>query len=427
MRRLTPCIARRLAISRQQLAGPRAANDVAGILRLVQELGCLQLDPISAVARSHLLVLWSRLGAYDTALLDTLLWQERRLFEYWAHAASIVLTEDYPIHRWEMERDGSNELAWERKVRGWVAENGAFREQILSQIRASGPLPARVLESTAVTVDYLWFVQRQTEPSGFNWGRNVDRMLSFLWSRGEIMVAGREGGQKLWDLAERQLPAWTPRERWPEREVVRSAAQRSLRALGVATAMQIQEHFTRGRYPGLKAVLTELETEGRIERVAIGSPEGEGESWPGPWYIHTDAIPLLDSLERGDWQPRTTLLSPFDNLICDRRRTERLFDFEFRIEIYVPPAQRRYGYYVMPILHGDRQIGRIDPQMDRKQHRLTINAVHLEPDQLEDPDSGRAVAGAIEELAAFLGAREIAYGERIPAGWEQALRGIRPL
>ena len=122
------------------------------------------------------------------------------------------------------------------------------------------------------------------------------------------------------------------------------------------------------------------------------------------------------------WQPRTTLLSPFDNLICDRSRTELLFDFKFRIEIYVPKAKRQYGYYVLPILHGDRLIGRIDPKMDRKQGRLTINAVYAEPDAPQTHDVAQAIAGAIQELGCFLGAKEIDYSrENIPAAWQEAL------
>ncbi|HVC31247.1 MAG TPA: crosslink repair DNA glycosylase YcaQ family protein, partial [Steroidobacteraceae bacterium] len=224
MRTISPTLARRLAITRQRLAGPRPAATVDGIFELVRDLGCLQLDPISAVARSHLLVLWSRLGAYDPASLETLLWDERRLFEYWAHAASIVLTEDYPIHSLMMHQGDAGLSGWRRRLHQWVAENAVLRDQILSRLRESGPLPARTFADLPVSVDYLTFVEGKinsapsaAEPPadaqpvsrGWNWGRNVDRMLSFLWSRGEIMVAGRSGGQKLWDLAERRLPEWT--------------------------------------------------------------------------------------------------------------------------------------------------------------------------------------------------------------------------
>src|SRR5437868_2678298 len=193
-------------------------------------------------------------------------------------------------------------------------------------------------------------------------------MLDFLWTQGKLMVAGRVGGQRLWDLAERCLPEWAPREELDRHEAVRRAAQKSLRALGVARPREIAQHYTRGRYPGLQKALDELESEGRIEQVQI--VDEDQAIWPGPWYVHAEDLPLLERLAAGEWHPRTTLLSPFDNLICDRARTEKLFDFEFRIEIYVPAAQRQYGYFVMPILHGDRLIGRVDPRFDRAHRRL---------------------------------------------------------
>jgi uncharacterized protein YcaQ len=233
------------------------------------------------------------------------------------------------------------------------------------------------------------------------------------------MVAGRSNGQKLWDLTERCLPAWTPRERLSAREISRRAAERSLRALGVATARQIQLHFIRSRYDNLRQVLQQLETEGRIEQVRIA---GGGRDWPGPWYVHTDTLPLLERLEDGGWAPRTTLLSPFDNLICDRARTSLMFGFDFRLEIYVPPAQRRYGFFVMPVLHHDRLIGRIDQAMDRARGVLRVKAVHAEPGAPVTRGAGRAVAGAIEDLAGFLGARQIEYPNAVPAGWRPALR-----
>ena len=146
----------------------------------------------------------------------------------------------------------------------------------------------------------------------------------------------------------------------------------------------------------------------------------QGQPWPGTWYVHGADLPLLDRLQTGEWQPRTVLLSPFDNLICDRDRTEVLFDFHFRIEIYVPKAKRQYGYYVMPVLFDDALIGRLDIKMDRKQQQLQVNAVYAEPDAPQDVGTARAVAGTVEDLAGFLGANEIIYGQVQPAGWAPA-------
>ena len=390
--------ARRLAVAKQRLAGPPPE----AILPLVRELGCLQLDPTSAVARSHLLVLWSRLGRFDLAELDRLLWEERSLFEYWAHAASIVVTDDYGIHRLLMRDVASANGYWRRRLE-WMERNEPLRLHILETLAARGPLPARELDHPSVEV---W------ESTGWTGGQGVERMLAFLWSSGRILVAGRTTRGRLWDLPERVLPREVlEAPELPTRTIVRLAAERSLRALGVATRKQIAEHFTRGRYPGLPEALAELEADGTILEAEV---EGQRETW----YVHADDLPELERVRAGEWAPRTTLLSPFDNLICDRKRTERLFGFEFRLEIYVPKAKRRHGYFVMPILHGDRLIGRVDPLLDRKRRRLVLNAVHAEPGA---PAAGRAIRGAVEELAAFVGAEDVAYPADVPRPWRRSL------
>jgi len=422
-RAVAPAVVRRLALTRQRLAGPRPATGAAGIMEVARDLGALQLDPINVVARSHLLVLRSRLDHFAPDDVATLLYEDRQLFEYWAHCASLVLTEDYPIHRMLMRRRLADETATETphgaRVHAWVAENSALATYVLDRLRAEGPLPLNAFEDRAVSG---W------TSTGWTSGRNVARMIDHLWLRGEAMVAGRTGIHRLWDLSERVLPAWTPCEEWPDHAVVRAATQRAIRALGVARPAQISQHFTRGRYPGLAGTLTELVAEGIIAPVAVTPPTDDAataRAWAGPWYVHTADLPTLDRLaaDSGDeWGPRTTLLSPFDNLICDRKRTKLLFDFDFTIEIYVPQAKRRWGYYVLPILHNDRLIGRVDPTMDRANGRLVINAIHAEPGVPHLSRTGGAVARAITELGRFLGAREIVYPETVPAPWARALK-----
>jgi uncharacterized protein YcaQ len=169
----------------------------------------------------------------------------------------------------------------------------------------------------------------------------------------------------------------------------------------------------------LKSVLSELQSDARIERVEI---RDGGQVWPGEWYVHAEDVPFLERLEIGDWGPRTTLLSPFDNLICDRARTKQMFGFDYTVEIYVPPAKRKYGYYVLPILHGDRFVGRIDPKMDRERGVLMINTVYAEPDAPNSRSVSRVVATAIEELAEFLGAKDVEYDpKRVPPSWKRDL------
>lgn len=242
-------------------------------------------------------------------------------------------------------------------------------------------------------------------------------MLELLEAQGVIMVAGRRDGQRLWDLAERVLPPWTPPERLSEREFTRRVAEGMLRAAGVARVAPPCWAHDRSKTWWARA-LNELERKGHARRVEINRG---GQILPGRWYVSIDALALLERIRRGAWSPRTALLSPFDTLINDRERTELLFNFRFRLEIYVPKEKRQYGYFVLPILHGDRLIGRISPIMLRDQGRLSVEAVYAEPDAPMDRTTGRAVAGAIEMLANFLGAREVSYGQKVPAGWKRAM------
>lgn len=410
-RKITLTHARRLVLYKQRLAGPRPTADRAGLLDVVRSIGCLQLDPISAVARNHLLVLWSRLGQYDKAELDALLWEERKLFEYWAHEASIVLTEDFPVYEQPMYAFANGASPWSKRVHAWLAENSEFYDEILNSIKVRGPVQSKELDGTPSSA---W------SSSGWTNDRNVTRMLHYLWMMGRVMVAGRKNGQRLWDLSERVLPDWTPHAQLDARECTHLACQRSLKMLGVGTAKHIEANYTRRRYPHLAEVLRELEAEGSVQQVEVGE---DAEKLPGTWYIHSDDVPLLERIEGGEWQPRTTLLSPFDNLIADRTRTERLFNYRFRIEIYVPRHLREYGYYVLSILHGDRIIGRVDPTYNRKARRLDINAVYAEPDTPQDTETGEVISNAVKELAAFLGAEQIVYGEQVPPAWRDALVG----
>jgi uncharacterized protein len=406
---ITAQTARRLAISRQRLTGPRPEASTEKIMELFADLGCVQIDPVRVVEKTQLLVLHSRLKKIDPALLDRLLWEERLLFEYWAHAASIVRMADFPIFgarmRWWQERMSG----WNQRVNDWLSSSEELRQYILDELAANGPLSASELAEGSA---------RSWESPDWTSVQSIGVMLDDLWSKGQVLVATRDNGPKRWDISERLLPpgAWEQVVDLPE--AVSLAAQRSLRALGVGTARHIRQHFTRNGYPDLAQVLKGLEKDGLIRPVAIADGEARR---PGKWYVHCEDEALIDELEAGQWQPRTVLLSPFDNLICDRRRTEELLDFHYRVEIYVPKAKRKYGNYVMPILHGDRLIGRLDPKMDRQNGRLEINAVYAEPDAPRSKSVARAIRAAVEDLAGFLGADDVNFGEETPAFWRPIL------
>jgi uncharacterized protein YcaQ len=414
VRTISSTVGRRLAIAKQMLAGPRP--DRAGseeLLEAGRALRCLQLDPISVVARSHLLVLLSRVGPYERSALDRLLWRDRSLFEYWAHASSIVLTEDYQLHRGRMRTFPAGRTASSKRTKAWLAANEGLRRRIVRELSRRGPLPSRAFE--AADASERW------ASSGWTSGHDVTQMLDILMTQGRIMVAGRDGQGRLWDLAERCLPDWTPRRGLADREIGQRSVALAIKALGVGTRRDVMQHFLRNWYDDLPEVLRELERRGTVQRVTIA---GDEDVPPAEGFVHHDDLSLLDRIEGGDGpESRTTLLSPFDNLICDRARTRRIWQFDFTIEIYVPRAKRQFGYYVMPILHDDELIGRIDPAMDRATGRLTINAVHAEPRASRSASTGRAVAGAIQDLAVFLGAREITYPGPLPQPWKRALAG----
>jgi len=223
--------------------------------------------------------------------------------------------------------------------------------------------------------------------TGWTNGRNEETMLDILWKQGIVMVAGRDGLRRLWGLAD--FPAAVTGEDLPQEEAVTRAAEHALRALGVARARDVERHFTMGRYPGLD-----------LDRAAWARPirvEGGTEQW----WAHRNTLEQLDE----EWQHRTTLLSPFDNLICDRDRTQRLWDFTYRNEMYVPKHKRQFGCYVMPVLSGDRLTGRVVPRMDRRQGVLVVEGVFAERGAPSGPELGRA----IESLAAFAGAGSVSY------------------
>ncbi len=381
--------ARRLSVLGQRLSSPRPGS----ILETVHELGSVQMDPTSAVARTEHLVLWSRLGRrYRPAELERLLWEERSLFEYEAY---IVPTVDLWVHRESMRRFAHPKGTGRPYSRTWLNANRSFRRYVLSELRRRGPLRTRDLEDRTAEG---W------RTGGWNDdGRFTGMMLEVLWSRGEVMIVGRDGQQRLWDLAERRLPLDQPRR--PTREVAREILDRQLRWRGVATVKQFGRAFD-GRPPGWERALAELVREGVAVPAAIDGLAGE-------WFAHAEM------LER-PFRPRTVLLSPFDKLINDRQRTDSLFGFRYRIEIYVPKAKREYGYFVLPILHGDRLIGRLDPRFDRAERTLHVNGVWAEEDA--PASAGPAVSRAIGELASWLGAREVRFGRRVPSAWRTALR-----
>jgi uncharacterized protein YcaQ len=317
--------ARRIAVRAQLLDG-----SARSVLDTVRALGFLQLDPVATVATPQHLVLWSRLGAFDTAELDRLLWAERKLFEW---NAFIWPIESLPLVRARMRASRrAVKYSWERRGREFLRQNPAFRRYVLRELESRGPLLARELEDRSIQGrrDHRWYGSR-----------HVPQMLELLHIRGEVAIVGRRGGQRVWDIAERWYPQTDVVHR---REAERLLAEQRFRSLGV-----------------------------RLEG--------------GAWVAHPDA----GAAPVGD---RVTLLSPFDRLVHDRDRAEALFGFRYRLEMYVPQAKREYGYYVLPLLVGDRLVGRVEPRFDRTTGTLEVLGAWGDTSRLDE---------ALAALAAFLG------------------------
>jgi uncharacterized protein YcaQ len=381
---ISPQQARRVAVTAQLLSAPRPGS----ILEVVERLGSVQMDPTRAVARTEHLVFWSRLGRrFRVAELERALWTDRSLFEY---RAFILPTSQYAVHRETMRRYPSTNVGRHQYVRRYLRENQRFRRYVLDRLRAEGPLPTRAIEDRSAIG---W------RTGGWNDdGRNTSMMLEALWAKGEVMIAGRAGQERLWDLAGRRLPAGVPRP--GDGQEARELIDVQLRALGISKPTRVGRTFEGTRPPGWERALAGLEREGRAVRVRV-------DGLAGVRWAHAEALDRT-------FRPRTVLLSPFDRLIHDRARTEELFGFRFRLEIYVPRAKREYGYFVMPILYGDRVVGRIDPSFDRDANVLRVGAVFAEADAPRE--AWPAIRAQIDELAAWLGAQGAEIGG-LPPVW----------
>jgi uncharacterized protein YcaQ len=365
--------ARRLAVTAQLLSAPRPRS----ILEVVEQLGSVQMDPTRTVARTEHLVLWSRLGRrFRIEDLERMLWRDRSLFEY---RAFILPTSRFPVHRETMRRYPSAGAGQRRAyVRRYLRENATFRRYVLQRLRDEGPLPTRAFEDRSAVG---W------RTGGWNDdGRNTSMMLEVLWAKGEVMIAGRAGQERVWDLAARSLPFEAPRP--GAGEEARRLLDDQLRGLGISKLIRFGWTFENTRPPGWERALVALEREGRAIRVTV-------DGLPGERWAHVEA------LDRA-FRPRTALLSPFDRLIHDRARSEELFAFRFRLEIYVPKAKREFGYFVFPILHGDRLVGRLEPVHDRAANVLRVQGVFAEGDA--PAAAWPPIRKELDDLARWLGA-----------------------
>lgn len=402
---------RRLTVTKQRLAGERPRKATReDIVSVIRDLAYVQWDPVTIVAPSHAISLWSRIGDFRNSDLEGLLWDERRVFEHWTPIASIVLTEDYPLYSHLMKRyPESLSKSWRNHIpraKKFLAEHRGLRKNILRELEG-GPL---------LLNQFGDYVKTKRSSDGWSTGNDVSNMLFHLLMKGEVMVVGHAGNQNVWGLTKDFLPERVLEQDIEGDEFERQAAQRAIRALGTAAPSEIVYYFVRGRYQTLKKTLATLEAEGAIHRVTV---EGLGKE---ERYVHEQDVPLLESMGGKAWQPRTALVAPFDNLIAGRQRTNRVFGFDYVHEQFLPKEKRKFGTWVLPILRGDRLIGRVDPKLDKEKGKLVINSVHAEPGAPEEREVAADIAETIQGLASFVGAKEVEYSPRVPAPWRGALR-----
>jgi uncharacterized protein YcaQ len=349
------------------------ADDVAAAIR---RLGCVQLDSISTVGRAHRLTLGSRIGAYPETTVSRLL-KGGRIFEYWAHEACLVPIEDYPLFKRRMEHLRERHW-WGRKH----DHDPELKERVLDALRANGALPTRFFEGGGGGGMWNWKPEK--------------RILEDLFAAGEVVVAGRDGFQRLYDLPERVIPREQLEAPAPsEEEFQRGYALRAVHGRGALTEAGIAEHCRfRGGAKAMRPVVDELVAAGLVRRVAVddGGP---------PVIVPAEAE--LDGAPAG-----AVLVCPFDNLVWDRTFLERIFGFTHVIEVYKPEPQRVYGYYVLPFLYRDRLVGRADLKSDRGDGVLRVRAFHFEPGVRRSGALETALEKALDRLARVLGLERVA-------------------
>jgi uncharacterized protein YcaQ len=366
--------ARRLMIGAQLLSGPPPKRPTkAKMLEVVQ--------------RSHHLVLWSRLGNHNPEWLTALHGKDRALFEYWVHAAAYAPIELFPYFRRDML--SFSESGWSG-TRAWLENHPGILDRVIDHARANGPITTKSFDPP----------EGAERPAAWAWYGNkpTNLALDILWSSGVLMIDRRDKFQRVYDLTERVHPAWDDAN-VPTLEEERNAlALTALRATGLMTARWLPDYF-RTKWGHRSAVIEVLDNLVQCGHAVEGRVKGMDEAV----YISTE------TLEKRFRPSRTTLLTPFDSLIWDRRRTRQMFDFEVTLEIYVPRDKRVYGYYSMPILYRDRLVGRLDPKAHRKTGELSINALHLEPWFIGKDDERfyAELATCLLDFSAFNGADHI--------------------
>ncbi len=396
--------ARTLALHTQQLTTPNGSEPAAArenIYRTVDQIGCVQIDTLQMVARAHYLTLWSRLGKYNPADFDALAFDpaERRLFEGWQHAASII-----PLTEYRYQMPHQRHL---REQPAPVSGSAELLEQVRERIRQNGAVRGGDFEYDGPKRASWW-----------DW-KPAKNALEHLYAWGELMISGRVNFQRVYDLTERILPEWVDTTEPTLEERDRFWVERGVKALGLCTPAQAGD-YTWMKLTKAKPIAAALVEEGTLVEVQTELADGT----TSELLIHRENLSLLEQAASGDIRPqRTTFLNPFDNLFWARRRDAAFWGFEKSFEAYVPAAKRKYGYYCLNILHKDRLVGRFDPKLERQNGTLRLKALYLEPGVKPDEELVSDVTAAMRDFLAFHKANDLvierseptAFGEKLMA------------
>lgn len=391
--------ARRLAIGAQLLSGPPPRRPTKRkMLDVIRHLGAVQIDTINVVARSHHIVLWSRLGNHPPEWLHELLAKDRAIFEYWVHAAAYAPTELFPYFRRSMLEFPQNGRS---RAKEWVRENQDVLDMVASYARQNGAVSSITFdppEGAGRAEAWAWYGNKPTNVA-----------LEVLWTQGVLMVDRRENFRRIYDLTERVYPDWSDDELPSIDEEQDVLGEAALNAMGLTTVRWLPDYFrTDWARRALQTGVARQILDRLVER-GVGIPARvEG--------IEDDVIVSARALEKRFKPSRTTLLSPFDSLVWDRRRTRELFDFYLQLEAYTPAHKREYGYFCLPILYRDQLVGRLDPKVDRKSGVLSVKALHLEP-WFAGSDDDRfysELAASLNDFRTFNNATDIEVVESDP-------------
>lgn len=370
--------ARRLALEAQALlkANPFGKGKAA-VQKAVNQLSYVQIDTISVIERAHLHVLRTRVSNFKQEMLDQIVSQDRTTFEYWSHAAAFLPMEDYrySLPRKKSIKDGEN---------AWFKQAPAEMEQVLARIKAEGPLRSKDFASNDHKSGEWW-----------DW-KPAKKALEQLFHQGELMIAERKNFQKVYDLPERVIPDWVDTSFPTESEMARHLIQRALQNRAFASLKEIG-YLRKGYRKLLQKTLAEMHEAGEIEAILIDGATDIYYAFPATL---SRSVPRIG-------KKRASLLSPFDNIVIQRKRLEMLFDYQYQIECYVPGPKRKYGYFVLPILFGDQMVGRLDPKADRNKGILHIRKLWIEPDFTDFEALAPSLVLSLRELANFNGCEQI--------------------